>query len=177
MRHSYARDAGLGGGLAVPGAKRSFAKALTSAKGTKRRARRRSFGLRMSQFVSEICENGRRCARSSGMSVYPRLCCKTRKTNDAQNLAKVDFCRSPSLRRSVAPIRTSAAVFAQNDMGPSRLRVRNASAVLENFLRQVKKIFAAQSLDSRHRDRRVGMSQTCQTRKLPFKVGRRNSHC
>ena len=35
-----------------------------------------------------------------------------------KNLAKVDFCKSLSLQRSIAPIRGSVVVFAQNDVVP-----------------------------------------------------------
>ena len=44
-------------------------------------------------------------------SVPCRYCCKSRKSNDAQNLAKVDFHKSLSLQRSIAPIRGSVVDF------------------------------------------------------------------
>jgi hypothetical protein len=56
--------------------------------------------------------------RPPATSVNGRFCCKSRKLNDAENLANVDFCATPPLQYFVAPIRSSVAVFARNDVVP-----------------------------------------------------------
>jgi hypothetical protein len=55
-------------------------------------------------------------ARSPGeigeqMSPIGRYCCKSRKSNNPKNLAKVDLWASLRLRRSLAPLRRSVIDF------------------------------------------------------------------
>jgi hypothetical protein len=83
-----------------------------------------------------------------GLRTYllcPRLCCKSRKSIDSKNFAKVDFWIFPALRGSVQRVRRFAVVLSTNDVVPSRLCVRNASAGLENFVRQPQKTLATVS--------------------------------
>jgi hypothetical protein len=69
-------------------------------------------------------------------SAIGRLCCKSRKSNDSENLAKVDFWTAlPKVHGR----------FCVRRCGPSRRRARNASAILKNFVSQPKKTFATQS--------------------------------
>jgi hypothetical protein len=60
----------------------------------------------------------RKLARLNGCPVYPRYCCKSRKSNDPKNLAKVDFWTSLLLRRYSAPLRRSVVDFGRIDMVP-----------------------------------------------------------
>src|SRR6266850_431486 len=76
------------------------------------------------------------------MSPFGRYCCKSRKSNNPENLANGDFYRSPPLQRSVGPIRRSVVVFSVKRCGPSRRRMNNAPAVLKKFVRQSKKTFS-----------------------------------
>src|SRR5882724_11063893 len=52
------------------------------------------------------------------MSQRCRFCCKSRKSNNPENLAKVDLWASLRLRRSAAPLRRSVVVFVRNDVVP-----------------------------------------------------------
>jgi hypothetical protein len=47
-----------------------------------------------------------------------RNCCKSRKSNDVKNLAKVDFWPTWPPQYSVTPIRSSLVVLVQNDVVP-----------------------------------------------------------
>jgi hypothetical protein len=71
-------------------------------------------------------------------------------SNDAENLANVDFLPTPPLQYSVAPIRSSVIVFARNDVGPSYPRAPKASAAPKNFGRHVKKTLATILAPTRH---------------------------
>jgi hypothetical protein len=46
------------------------------------------------------------------------ICCKSRKSNDVKNLAKVDFWPTWPLQYSVTPIRSSLVVLVRNDVVP-----------------------------------------------------------
>ena len=52
------------------------------------------------------------------MSALGGYCCKSRKSNDAENLAKVDFLTALPLQSSVAPIRRSVVGFVWSDVVP-----------------------------------------------------------
>src|SRR5437764_5955365 len=52
------------------------------------------------------------------MSVQGRCCRKSRKSNDAKNLANVDFWTTPPLRCSLVSIRRSVVVFLRSDVVP-----------------------------------------------------------
>ncbi len=55
---------------------------------------------------------------TSPMSPLGRCCRKSRKSNEAKNLANVDFWTTPLLRRSAAPIRRSVVAFLRSDGVP-----------------------------------------------------------
>jgi hypothetical protein len=52
------------------------------------------------------------------MSEKCRFCCKSRKSNDPENLVKVDLWTSLLLRWLSTPLRASVIDFGQNDMVP-----------------------------------------------------------
>jgi hypothetical protein len=52
------------------------------------------------------------------MSVLGRFCCKSRKSNDPENLAKGDFQRAITLRSPITPLSRSVVVFPRNDVVP-----------------------------------------------------------
>jgi hypothetical protein len=52
------------------------------------------------------------------MSAVGGYCCKSRKSNDAENLAKADFQTPLPLQRAVAPMRRSEVVFVRNNEVP-----------------------------------------------------------
>jgi hypothetical protein len=56
--------------------------------------------------------------RYFGMSVSCRYCCKSRKSDNPKNLAKVDLWVSLRLHRSLAPLRRPVVDFGSNDMVP-----------------------------------------------------------
>jgi hypothetical protein len=60
----------------------------------------------------------RRERRHEGMSELGRYCRKSRKSNDAKNLANVDFWTTPPLRCSLVSIRRSVVVFQRSDVVP-----------------------------------------------------------
>src|SRR5262249_37178725 len=62
-----------------------------------------------------------------------RRCRKSRKSNDAKNLANCEFWTTPPLRCSVVPIRRSVIIFFETRCGPSRRCARNPSGALENL--------------------------------------------
>src|SRR5438309_11858263 len=49
-------------------------------------------------------------------SGFDRCCRKSRKSNDAKNLANVDFWTTPPLRCSLVSIRRSVVVFLRSDV-------------------------------------------------------------
>src|SRR3982074_1148553 len=51
------------------------------------------------------------CDVVRSMSLIGRYCCKSRKSNNPKNLAKVDLWASLRLRRSLAPLRRSVIDF------------------------------------------------------------------
>src|SRR5882757_3527332 len=53
-----------------------------------------------------------------GMSQRCRFCCKSRKSNDPENLAKDDFRRAATLRSAITPLRRSVVVLPKNDVVP-----------------------------------------------------------
>jgi len=55
---------------------------------------------------------------TSARSVQGRYCCKSRKSNNPKNLAKVDLKTSPLLHRLSASLRRSAIDFGSIDMVP-----------------------------------------------------------
>src|SRR5882672_7247935 len=60
----------------------------------------------------------RTCRSSGATSVFDRCCRKSRKSNEAKNLANVDFRTIPPLRCSVAPIRRSVVAFLRSEVVP-----------------------------------------------------------
>ncbi len=76
------------------------------------------------------------------MSVECRFCCKSRKSNDPENLAKGDFQRAVTSRSVVTPLRRSVVVFPRNDLVPhivtcnTRQRPRKCSFVTPKRLLQ-----------------------------------------
>src|SRR5437870_3936930 len=50
------------------------------------------------------------------MSALGRCCRKSRKSNEAKNLADVDFWTTPPLRCPVAPIRRSGVAFLRSEV-------------------------------------------------------------
>src|SRR5947208_488777 len=52
------------------------------------------------------------------LSQFDRCCRKSRKSNDAKNLANVDFWTTPPLRCSLVSIRRSVVVFLRSDVVP-----------------------------------------------------------
>src|SRR5712691_9145654 len=80
------------------------------------------------------------------MSASGRCCRKSRKSNDAKNLANVDFWTTPPLRCSLVLIRRSVVVFLRSDVVPSHRCARNASAALENFVCCPQKTFSTASV-------------------------------
>ena len=52
-------------------------------------------------------------------SPFGRFCCKSRKSNDSKNLAKVDFQTTLMLKGAVVPIGRSVVVFPRNDVVPN----------------------------------------------------------
>src|SRR6476660_2089724 len=87
---------------------------------------------------------------SGRMSELGRCCRKSRKSNDAKNLANVDFWTTEPLRCSLMSIRRSVVVFLRSDVVPSRRCARNASAALENFVCYPQKTFSAASTQLGH---------------------------
>src|SRR5947208_13547589 len=82
------------------------------------------------------------------LSQFDRCCRKSRKSNDAKNLANVDFWTTPPLRCSLVSIRRSVGRFSEKRCGPSRRCARNASAALENFVCYPQKTFSTASTQS-----------------------------
>jgi hypothetical protein len=91
------------------------------------------------------------CCFSAAQNVASgRYCCKSRKSNDTENLAKTDFSATLCSADTMVHGR-----FCAKQCGPSRRHVRNASAVLENFARHAKKTFSTLSARSRHGASRI----------------------
>jgi hypothetical protein len=65
-----------------------------------------------------------------------RFCCKSRKSNGAENRAKVDFWTLLLPQGFPGPIRGSVVVFGMKRCGPSPLSARSASAVFR-FTRKI----------------------------------------
>ena len=59
-----------------------------------------------------------RLSRRTRMSEFGRCCRKSRKSNDAKNLANGDFWTFPPLRCSVVPLGRSVVVFLIRDVVP-----------------------------------------------------------
>jgi len=76
------------------------------------------------------------------MSALCRFCCKSRKSNEPENLAKGDFQRAVTSRSVVTPLRRSVVVFPRNDLVPhivacnTRQRPRKCSFVTPKRLLQ-----------------------------------------
>src|SRR5439155_9341968 len=80
--------------------------------------------------------------RSLVRSALCRFCCKSRKSNDPENLAKGDFQRAVTLRSVVTPLRSSVVV-SEERLGPphvvacnTRQRARKLSFVTPKRLLQ-----------------------------------------
>ena len=58
------------------------------------------------------------CRRTRPGAATGRYCCKSRKSNDAENLAKADFSTPPLLQGSVAPMRRSVVSLVRNNEVP-----------------------------------------------------------
>src|SRR6476660_4758078 len=69
-----------------------------------------------------------------------RYCCKSRKSNNAKNLAKVDLWTSLLLRRFSTPLRRSVIDFGWSDMVPTSPRARRISGS-KNFRSPPRKDF------------------------------------
>src|SRR5438034_5373780 len=76
-----------------------------------------------------------------------RFCCKSRKSNEPENLAKGDFQRAVTSRSVVTPLRRSVVVFPRNDLVPhivacnTRQRPRKCSFVTPKRLLQQNRHF------------------------------------
>jgi hypothetical protein len=66
------------------------------------------------------------------MSPSGRYCCKSRKSSDPENLAKVDLWTFPPLRRFSTPLQGRVVDFGCNDMVP-HLAAREAHQRLWEF--------------------------------------------
>jgi hypothetical protein len=77
-------------------------------------------------------------------SVHGRYCCKSRKSNNPKNLAKVDLWISLLLRRFSTPLRRSVIDCGSFDMVPHSA-ARKTPAVLTILVRHPKKTFATKS--------------------------------
>jgi len=60
----------------------------------------------------------RTCRGGPTTSAVGRYCCKSRKSNDPKNLAKVDFWTCLPLPRYSVPLRRSVVDFGRIDMVP-----------------------------------------------------------
>jgi hypothetical protein len=87
---------------------------------------------------------------ASAMSDPGRFCCKSRKSSNPKNLAKVDLQTSLLLRRFFSATTEARDRFLVNRYGPSHRRAQNASAALRIFVRYPKKTFATKSARNRH---------------------------
>src|ERR1700730_9057044 len=85
-----------------------------------------------------------------GMAACGGYCCKSRKSNDSENLAKVDFLEFSTAATLFSVATQVRGRFLVNRCGPSRCRARNASAVLKIFTVQPEKTFATLSAQSGH---------------------------
>src|SRR5256885_7740281 len=74
------------------------------------------------------------------MSALGRFCCKSRKLNDPENLAKGDFQRAVTLRSAITPLRRSVVVFPRNDVVLTSPRATRVS-VPENCRSSPQKYF------------------------------------
>src|SRR4029077_14446121 len=74
----------------------------------------------------------RTCDDCFGMSVSCRYCCKSRKSNNPKNLAKVDLRIFLPLRRSSAPLGSSVIDFGGNDRVPE-VAARKTHQLLYKF--------------------------------------------
>ena len=54
----------------------------------------------------------------TGTAALRRFCCKSRKSNDPENLAKGDFQRAVTLRSAITSLRRSVVVFPRTDVVP-----------------------------------------------------------
>jgi hypothetical protein len=82
-----------------------------------------------------------------GMSEMCRYCCKSRKSKNSENLARVDSSMVSLLQGPVGSIRRPVVDLVRNDVVPRR-RVQNAPASLKNFIGQSKKTFSTLSVNS-----------------------------
>src|SRR5437899_8819619 len=74
------------------------------------------------------------------MSGLGRFCCKSRKSNDPENLAKGDFRRAKgdfqravTMRGAITPLRRSVVVFSEERRGPPTWPRATRVSVPENF--------------------------------------------
>jgi hypothetical protein len=75
-------------------------------------------------------------------------CCKSRKSNVSENLAKADVSTTRPLQCPLGPDTKVRGRFWTKRYGPSDRRVPNASVVLKNFVRQPQKTFSTLSAHS-----------------------------
>src|SRR5258707_8956698 len=83
------------------------------------------------------------------MAAVGRYCCKSRKSYDPENLAKVDLDAPAAARLSGANTKVGGR-FGMKRCGPSCRHTRNASAVFKIFVLHPKKTFATISAHSGH---------------------------
>ena len=77
-------------------------------------------------------------------SALCRFCCKSRKSNEPENLAKGDFQRAVTLRSPIPPLRGSVVVFPRNHVVPHVL-TRETHQHSRNFVRHPKRPFSTVS--------------------------------
>src|SRR5258707_6192850 len=82
---------------------------------------------------------------ASSFSGFDRCCRKSRKSNDAKNLANVDFLDYSDVAMLFSVDTNVGGRFSEKRCGPSRRCAQNASAALENFVCYPQKTFSTAS--------------------------------
>ncbi|PYI60088.1 MAG: hypothetical protein DMC60_08775 [Verrucomicrobia bacterium] len=88
--------------------------------------------------ISQRCCRKRTSAAPGGMSALCRFCCKNRKSNDPENLAKGDFSESCNVAKRHHAATQVRGRFPEERRGPSRRHVQHASASLKIDVRHPK---------------------------------------
>jgi hypothetical protein len=65
-----------------------------------------------------MLQNVKKALANPEPSTHGRYCCKSRKSNNTENLAKADFQTPLPRQRAVAPMRRSVVVFVRNNEVP-----------------------------------------------------------
>ena len=93
-----------------------------------------------------MLQNMKKALANPEPSTHGRYCCKSRKSNNPKNLAKVDLWTSAALLFNATTEVHDR--FWMKRYGPSRRRAQNASAALRIFVRYPKRTFATISATS-----------------------------